>query len=244
MTSAGLIVPTTAATATVAHAATATSTNPPGIAELSPEAQRSYLQYRIPLQISADFYLFELRSKVGNIEEWGYVNELVQTNNARAGQGQPSRLERDFVNPMRILGLSLPPDVSDELRDAQFKFEKAMFALTKATKGYRKDLPVAVSDAEIQAAENAWEDGRVAINEFFTIMNKTVEADELKTIPANKKEYGRSESKYFNLMKKTKLCQNRGGPTLSQTWGGLMITGYMQDSCGIPDLQEYFYQQS
>ena len=152
--------------------------------------------------------------------------------------------EEDFVNPMRILGLSLPPDVSDELRDAQFKFEKAMFALTKATKGYRKDLPVAVSDAEIQAAENAWEDGRVAINEFFTIMNKTVEADELKTIPANKKEYGRSESKYFNLMKKTKLCQNRGGPTLSQTWGGLMITGYMQDSCGIPDLQEYFYQQS
>jgi hypothetical protein len=44
------------------------------------------------------------------------------------------------------------------------------------------------------------------------------------------------------LMKKTKLCQNRGGPALSQAWGQLMISGYMQDSCGIPDLEEYFYQ--
>lgn len=44
-------------------------------------------------------------------------------------------------------------------------------------------------------------------------------------------EYGRSQRKYLELKKKIKLCQNRGGPTLSQTWGQLMISGYMQDSC-------------
>ena len=55
-------------------------------------------------------------------------------------------------------------------------------------------------------------------------------------------EYGRSQRKYLELKKKIKLCQNRGGPTLSQAWGQLMISGYMQDSCGIPDLEAYFYQ--
>ena len=30
--------------------------------------------------------------------------------NSNRGQGQPSRIERDFTNPVRILGLSLPPE--------------------------------------------------------------------------------------------------------------------------------------
>jgi hypothetical protein len=55
-------------------------------------------------------------------------------------------------------------------------------------------------------------------------------------------DYGRSQRKYLELKKKIKLCQNRGGPTLSQAWGQLMVSGYMQDSCGIPDLEGYFYQ--
>lgn len=93
----------------------------------------------------------------------------------------------------------------------------------------------------------------------------------MKTIPPigpnQLAEYGRSQRKYLELKKKIKLCQNRkenrvcfavallldshfllpgrpsgGGPTLSQTWGTLMISGYMQDSCGIPDMEGYFYQ--
>ena len=38
--------------------------------DLPSEAVRSYLQYRIPLQISADFYVFELRDKLSDISQW------------------------------------------------------------------------------------------------------------------------------------------------------------------------------
>eukprot|EP00526_Cylindrotheca_closterium_P023383 CAMPEP_0113620774 /NCGR_PEP_ID=MMETSP0017_2-20120614/10594_1 /TAXON_ID=2856 /ORGANISM="Cylindrotheca closterium" /LENGTH=164 /DNA_ID=CAMNT_0000530461 /DNA_START=33 /DNA_END=523 /DNA_ORIENTATION=- /assembly_acc=CAM_ASM_000147 len=93
--------------------------------DLPPDAAKSYYQYRIPLQLAADYYIFELQEKVGNLDEWGNIGQLFASNNARGGQGQPSRIERDFVNPMRIVLLSMPPDVSDEMRDAQFKFEAA-----------------------------------------------------------------------------------------------------------------------
>jgi hypothetical protein len=44
-------------------------------------------------------------------------------------------------------------------------------------------------------------------------------------------------------MKVTKLCQNRGGPTLSAAWGNLMVSGTVQDSCGIAGaLEGYFHQ--
>ena len=91
--------------------------------ELPPDAVRSYLQYRVPLQTSADFYVFELQQLLQDSSEWGQVGELFQVNNNR-GQGIPSRMEREFTNTMRILGLSMPPDTADEMRDAQFAFEK------------------------------------------------------------------------------------------------------------------------
>lgn len=216
--------------------------------DLPPEASRSYLQYRIALQVAADYYLFELQNKLGNIDDWGEVNQLFQTNNNR-GQGQPNKIERDYTNTMRILSLSMPPDESESMRDAQFKFERAMQKITKATAGVRRDLPVEIDSSLVKTAEQGWEDGRVALNEFFVILNDTTGLNEMKLIPAagpsQRSEYGRSARRYFDLAKKTKLCQNRGGPALSQAWGQLMISGYLQnnmDSCGIPDPVEYFYQ--
>ena len=44
--------------------------------DLPSEAQRSYKQYRIPLQIAADYYLWELRDKISVIDDWGEVNEV------------------------------------------------------------------------------------------------------------------------------------------------------------------------
>ena len=44
--------------------------------DLPPEAQRSYRQYRIALQIGADYYLWELRDKISRIDDWGEVNEV------------------------------------------------------------------------------------------------------------------------------------------------------------------------
>lgn len=171
--------------------------------------------------------------------------QLYRVNNNK-GQGQPSRIERDYINPMRILSLSMPPDAAEDMRDAQFKFEKAAAGLSKITTGVRRDLPVEIGPNAQKDALAKWEDGRVALNEFFAVLNESTGLNELKPVPApgpnQNKEYGRSEKKYFELMKKTKLCQNRGGPALSQAWGQLMVSGYLQDSCGIPDMDTYFYQ--
>ena len=128
---------------------------------------------------------------------------------------------------MRIIGLSMPPDVADEIRDSQFAFEKAMSRLTKATKDIRRDLPVEIDPTAVPKAQAAWDDGRVALNSFFITLNKVTGLDDLKVIPPagpnQFKEYGRSITRYNTFMKKTKLCQNRGGPTLSAAWGQLMV---------------------
>lgn len=213
--------------------------------DLPPEAVRSYMQYRVPLQTSVDFFLFELKPKLGDYQTWGEIGELFQTNINR-GQGNPSRIEREFTNVFRILGLSMPPDVADEMRDAQFKFERAMAKISKATIGIRRDLPVEIDTAAVPSALEGWEEGRQALNDFLVTLNTATGLDEMRAIPASGanqiSSYGRSERRYVELKKKIKLCQNRGGPTLSTAWGQLMVSGYMQDSCGIPDLDAYFYQ--
>ena len=165
---------------------------------------------------------------------------------SQRGQGQPSRIERDFVNPMRILSLSMPPEDAEDMRAAQFQFERAAAKMSKITNGYSRDMPVAITKKETDAALACWEDGRVALNQFFAALNGAVGLDELKLVPPagpnQTKQYGRSERRYYDLAKKTKLCQNRGGPALASAWGGLMVTGYLQDSCGVPDLEAYFFQ--
>eukprot|EP00534_Pseudo-nitzschia_fraudulenta_P000749 CAMPEP_0201124750 /NCGR_PEP_ID=MMETSP0850-20130426/17004_1 /ASSEMBLY_ACC=CAM_ASM_000622 /TAXON_ID=183588 /ORGANISM="Pseudo-nitzschia fraudulenta, Strain WWA7" /LENGTH=309 /DNA_ID=CAMNT_0047392355 /DNA_START=60 /DNA_END=989 /DNA_ORIENTATION=- len=214
--------------------------------DLPNEAVRSYLQYRIPLQIAADYYVFALQDMIGDIDQWGDVGQLFRVNNNK-GQGQPSKIERDFVNPMRVMLLSFPPDVAEDMRDAQFRFEKAANKISKATAGYRRDLPVEVDKSSITNAKDGWDEGRIALNEFFVLLNTAVGLNELTPIPAagpnQTKEYGRSARRYNDLQKKIKLCQNRGGPALSQAWGQLMVSGYLQDSCGIPDMSEYFQQK-
>ncbi|EED89492.1 predicted protein [Thalassiosira pseudonana CCMP1335] len=215
--------------------------------ELPPEAQRSYLQYRFGLQLAADFYLFDLQTMVADTDEYGSVADLVASKGARGGQGQPSRIEREFVNPMRIIGLSMPPEYADEIRDSQFAFERAMGKLTKATAGIRRDLPVEIDKSAVPDAKAAWEEGRLALNSFFVTLNTvTGLKDELKVIPPSGsnqfQEYGRSIRRYNDFIKKTKLCQNRGGPALSQAWGQLMVSGYLQDSCGVEPLEGYFFQ--
>lgn len=238
--------PALAAGRTVTTAASGT------LSELPPNAVQSYLQYRTALQISADYYLFDLRPQISDLNQWGEIGQLFVGQNAKGGQGQPSALERNFVNPMRILGLSMLPDTADELRAAQFDFERAMSKMSKATAGIRRDLPVEVDKNALPSALKGWEEGRVALNTFFTCLNETTGLpDELRTIPPLPKDgnlerqivdYGRSPRKYNELMKKTKLCQNRGGPALSAAWGQLMVSGYLQDSCGIPDMELYFFQ--
>lgn len=222
----------------------ATSGNLP---DFPPEAIRSYLQYRYPLQLAADFYIFDLQSMVANTDSFGEVNDLVASRASNGGGGGASRIERDYVNPMRIIGLSMPPDVADEIRDSQFAFERAMAKLTKATGGIRRGLSVEIESDVLPRALSAWEDGRVALNSFFITLNTATGLEhELIPIPPSgpnqSNEYGRSVRRYNEFTKKTRLCQNRGGPTLSAAWGQLMVSGLLQDSCGVEPLEGYFFQ--
>ena len=59
--------------------------------DLPSEAVRAYLQYRIPLQVAADFYVFALQDMIGDIDQWGEVGQLYRVNNNK-GQGQPSKI--------------------------------------------------------------------------------------------------------------------------------------------------------
>lgn len=86
-----------------------------------------------------------------------------------------------------------------------------MLKLTKAVKGVRRDLPVEIDKSLVTDAKKGWEGGRVALNEFFTILNTVTGLNEMKLIPAagpdQVKSYGRSSRRYNELAKKTKLCQ-------------------------------------
>ncbi|KAL3774136.1 hypothetical protein ACHAW5_002095 [Stephanodiscus triporus] len=203
--------------------------------DLPPEAVRSYLQYRYPLQLAADYYVFDLQNMVRDPDEFGAVNELVSSKGSRGGAGGASRIERDYVNPMRIIGLSMPPEYADDIRDSQFAFERAMSRLTKATSGVQRGLSVEIDRDAVPNAVSAWEEGRLALNSFFVTLNSATGLEgELKVIPPpgpdQTRQYGRSLRRYNEFTKKTRLCQNRGGPTLSAAWGQLMVSGYLQDS--------------
>lgn len=215
--------------------------------DLPPEAVRSYLQYRFPLQLAADYYIFDLQTMVRDTDEFGAVNDLVASKGSRGGAGGASRIERDYVNPMRIIGLSMPPEYADDIRDSQFAFERAMSRLTKATSGIRRGLSVEIDKEAVPNAVSAWEEGRLALNSFFVTLNAATGLEgELTVIPPpgpdQIREYGRSIRRYNEFMKKSRLCQNRGGPTLSAAWGQLMVSGYLQDSCGVEPLEGYFFQ--
>ena len=50
----------------IANAREVTDVTSGGLPDLPPDAQRSYLQYRFPLQLAADFYIFDLQTMVGD----------------------------------------------------------------------------------------------------------------------------------------------------------------------------------
>lgn len=64
--------------------------------DLPSEAVRAYLQYRVPLQIAADSYVFNIQDMMGDVDSWGEVGQLFRVNNNR-GQGQPSKIGRFFL---------------------------------------------------------------------------------------------------------------------------------------------------
>ena len=63
---------------------------------------KSYIQYRTTLQLASDYFNWDLRDAAYDNERWGELSAALTSQSARAGQGQPSKIERDFTNPMRM----------------------------------------------------------------------------------------------------------------------------------------------
>ena len=123
-------------------------------------------------------------------QKWDFINTLMESKSIGSAQS-PSRLEREFISPMRILSLAFPPDLGGEdMQSALDSFQKAMFRLGKSTRS-----PGGLegpSKTEIDAALKQWEAGRVALNSFYDAMNKATESKRLVLIPAEGKGYPRA----------------------------------------------------
>ena len=140
-------------------------------------------------------------------QKWDFINTLMESKSIGSAQS-PSRLEREFISPMRILSLAFPPDLGGEdMQSALDSFQKAMFRLGKSTRS-----PGGLegpSKTEIDAALKQWEAGRVALNSFYDAMNKATESKRLVLIPAEGKGYPRAHL-------------SQPSQTLNRVWKGLL----------------------
>ncbi|GMI40869.1 hypothetical protein TrCOL_g4336 [Triparma columacea] len=202
------------------------------------------MQYRSILQFSTDFFVFDILPGTQDTNLWPKIAPYFSAQSGRAGQGSPSKIERDFTNPMRILRLAVPPDDKDfdGLQLGEDKFSRGMAKVGKLVSAAGGDIPVEITKADVKAVEDGMEEARLGLNMFVSTLNKALEVEELKLVPGKGQTYPRSKSRYVTYVKGLKQCQNRGGTTLANTWGALMVSGTMQESCQIPEANAYFYQ--
>uniref|UniRef100_A0A7S4EV24 Uncharacterized protein n=1 Tax=Chrysotila carterae TaxID=13221 RepID=A0A7S4EV24_CHRCT len=214
-----------------------------GFKDLPKNTKQAYDQYWRPLQLGADFYVFELRDQISNPQKWDLVGSLAEGKSIGSASS-PSRLEREFLSPMRILSLAFPPDAGgDDLQAALDGFERAMFNIGRLAKSAPGGLETPKAE-QINMVLNQWESGRGYLNTFFDTINTVTLTQTLKTIPPGGEGYPRSKRLYTQLRKDAALCQNRGGEALAGIWGQLMVYGTVPgvNPCGGTDLSTYFTQ--
>lgn len=212
--------------------------------EIPPGAKKAYLQYLPQLQLDADFYFFELGTYLDNPGRYDRISELTEAKTAGAGT-TTSRMEREFVTPMKILSLAFPPDLGGEDMQTNLDvFQKSMFQLSaQARRGSSTGNTAGASSAEIKEIFKTYDTGRVALNNVFAALNEATGTSRLVAIPAagNVKAYPRSKQLYTDLLKEAALCRNRGGEALAGLWGGLMVYGTVPgvNPCGNSALAYY-----
>jgi len=212
--------------------------------EIPVKAKQAYLQYLPQLQLAADYYFFELQPMLSDPGRYDRISAITEAGTAGSATSV-SRLEREFVTPMKILALSFPPDLGgEEMQTSLDKFQKAMFTLSRqARKGSATGNVEGASKAEIKEIYDTYEIGRVALNTFFFALNEGTGTKRLVEIPtkANEKAYPRSKALYTALLKEAALCRNRGGEALAGLWGGLMVYGTVPgvNPCGGSALAYY-----
>ena len=77
---------------------------------------------------------------------------------------------------------------------------------------------------------------------FFAVPYSSLRSPLSQLVAPNPTSYPRSESKWNVQEKAKRACQNRGGPTLAQGWGALMVTGTVKNPCGDANDVVFFYQ--
>ncbi|KAL1525299.1 hypothetical protein AB1Y20_020161 [Prymnesium parvum] len=213
--------------------------------DLPPKAQQAYNQYWPAIQLAGDFYVFELRELIGYPGRWDQIGALTETTNIGSA-ASVSKLDREFLTPMRILALSFPPDAGgEEMQEALTDFQAAMFRMSRqARTGQTTGNLADPSKKDIAALEMTWNAGASALNRFFEALNTATSTKRLVTIPANGVNYPRSKKLYTQLQKDAALCRNRGGEQLAGIWGNLMVYGTVPgvNPCGNVNLQNYFMQ--
>lgn len=192
------------------------------------------------IQLGADTYTFVLHERVTSPQQWDLVGSFLGLGGDAAG----SRLERELINPMTIVSLSFPPDEGgDEMSEALSQFRRAMGNLGKAAPS-SPGVTVGPTAAEVKLAVQRWDEGRQALNRFYTALNTATETDRLVLIPADIGAYPRSKARFVQLNKDAALCRNRGGEALAGVWGQLMVYGTVPgvNPCGDVTMATYFDQ--
>ena len=219
--------------------------------DLPPKSKQAYLQYLPQFQLDGDFITFELIPLLSQPGRWDLIYKVTDVQTAGAGATSVSRLEREFITPMRQVALAFPPDLyGDEMQASITEFQRAMFKFSTLARKNAQIGNVAPPTAkEIKALEAAFEEGRLAFNSFITSVNAGVGASLLVTVPtvsqALKGEgYPRSKRLYTQLLKDAALCRNRGGEQLAGLWGNLMVYGTAPGVNPCGNSAEAYYSQA
>jgi len=217
--------------------------------DLPPKAKQAYLQYLPQFQLDGDYFTFEIIPLLSQPGRWDIIFKVTEAQSAGAAT-TVSRLEREFITPMRQVALAFPPDMyGEEMQSAIDSFQLSMFKFsTLARKNAQTGNTAAPSKDEIKQVEVAFDASRVALNDFFAAVNSGVGATRLIPIPpvsqALKGEgYPRSKGLYTQLLKDAALCRNLGGEALAGLWGQLMVYGTVPgiNPCGYA-AEAYFRQ--
>jgi hypothetical protein len=215
--------------------------------ELPPKAKAAYLQYLPQFQLDADYFVFDLLPLLKTPGQWSLIYSLTASTSIGSA-ASVSKLDQDFIIPMKSIALTFPPDVgTEDMQDAIQDFQGAIFKLAKgARKGTTEGNVAPPSAQEMKEVEGSWEAARVALNKFFNIVNEATSSKRLVQIPpasAAGAGYPRSKQLYTNLKKDAALCRQRGGQTLAGLWGQLMVYGTVPgvNPCGNA-AEKYFAQ--